>query len=48
MGEGHHDFAMAPRDMLFIDNHKTARDREAYEDDPNAPRLMIRLWLNAI
>ena len=48
MGEGHHDFAMAPRDMLFIDNHKTAHDREAYEDDPNAPRLMIRLWLNAI
>ena len=43
-----HDFAMAPGDMLFIDNHKTAHDREAYEDDPQVPRLMIRLWLNAI
>lgn len=43
-----HDFAMAPGDILFIDNHKTAHDREAYEDDPQVPRLMIRLWLNTI
>jgi alpha-ketoglutarate-dependent taurine dioxygenase len=41
-----HDFAMAPGDLLFIDNHKVAHDREAYEDDPSAPRLMVRLWLN--
>jgi hypothetical protein len=31
---------------LFCDNHKTAHDREAYRDDPAAPRLMVRLWLN--
>jgi alpha-ketoglutarate-dependent taurine dioxygenase len=42
-----HDFAMTPGDILFIDNHKVAHDREAYEDDPTAPRLMARLWLNA-
>ena len=42
-----HDFAMIPGDILFIDNHKVAHDREAYEDDPTAPRLMARLWLNA-
>lgn len=41
-----HDFAMAPGDLLFIDNHKVAHDREAYQDDPSAPRLMLRLWLN--
>ena len=43
-----HHFGMQPGDMLFIDNHKTAHDREAFEDDPQAPRLMIRLWLNAV
>ncbi|HIE76507.1 MAG TPA: hypothetical protein EYG53_08350 [Gammaproteobacteria bacterium] len=42
-----HDFAMMPGDILFIDNHKVGHDREAYEDDPTAPRLMARLWLNA-
>ena len=42
-----HDFAMMPGDILLIDNHKVAHDREAYEDDPAAPRLMARLWLNA-
>jgi hypothetical protein len=41
-----HEFAMAPGDLLFIDNHKVAHDREAYQDDPSAPRLMARLWLN--
>ena len=41
-----HDFAMAPGDLLFIDNHKVAHDREVYQDDPSAPRLMLRLWLN--
>jgi alpha-ketoglutarate-dependent taurine dioxygenase len=40
------DFAMEPGDLLFIDNHKVAHDREAYQDDPSAPRLMVRLWLN--
>jgi hypothetical protein len=41
-----YDFAMAPGDLLFIDNHKVAHDRDAYQDDPHAPRLMVRLWLN--
>jgi alpha-ketoglutarate-dependent taurine dioxygenase len=41
-----HDFPMAAGDLLFIDNHKLAHDREAYRDDPCAPRLMVRLWLN--
>jgi hypothetical protein len=41
-----HDFALAPGDLLFIDNHKVAHDRESYQDDPSAPRLMVRLWLN--
>lgn len=42
-----HDFTMMPGDLLFIDNHKVAHDREAYQDNPAAPRLMVRLWLNA-
>jgi len=41
-----HDFALGPGDLLFIDNHKLAHDREAYRDDPLAPRLMVRLWLD--
>ena len=32
-------------DLLFIDNTTIAHDRDAYEDDPSAPRLMLRLWL---
>lgn len=42
-----HDFALAPGDLLFIDNHKLAHDRAAFVDDPAAPRLMVRLWLLA-
>jgi hypothetical protein len=39
-------FRMAPGDLLFIDNTTTAHDRDAYEDDPSSPRLMLRLWLD--
>lgn len=39
-------FRMAPGDLLFIDNTTTAHDRDAYEDDPASPRLMLRLWLD--
>ncbi len=39
-------FRMGPGDMLFVDNTTTAHDRDAYEDDPAAPRLMLRLWLD--
>ena len=41
-----HDLRLEPGDLLFCDNHKTAHDREAYCDDPAAPRLMLRSWLN--
>lgn len=42
-----YDFDLGPGDLLFIDNHKLAHDRDAFVDDPQAPRLMVRLWLNA-
>ena len=38
-------FRMRRGDMLFIDNTTTAHDRDAYTDDPAAPRLLVRLWL---
>ena len=41
-----YDFDLSPGDLLFIDNHKLAHDRDAFSDDPAAPRLMVRLWLN--
>jgi hypothetical protein len=41
-----YDFDLARGDLLFIDNHKIAHDRDAFVDDPEAPRLMVRLWLN--
>ena len=42
-----HCFQMQEGDILFIDNHKVVHDREAYEDNPQRPRHLIRLWLNA-
>jgi Taurine catabolism dioxygenase TauD, TfdA family len=44
--ENAYGFRMAPGDMLFIDNTTIAHDRDGFEDDPAAPRLMVRLWLN--
>jgi len=43
-----HPLRLEPGDLLFCDNHKTAHDRDAYRDDPAAPRLMLRLWLNDV
>jgi len=40
-------FRMSSKEMLFIDNTLVAHDRDAYEDDPAEPRLMLRLWLAA-
>lgn len=40
-------FRMSSKEMLFIDNTLVAHDRDAYEDDPSSPRLMLRLWLAA-
>ncbi len=37
---------MTPGEMLFIDNTTIAHDRDAYTDDPAAPRLLVRLWLD--
>lgn len=39
-------FRMSPGEMLFVDNTTTAHDRDAYEDDPAAPRLLVRLWVD--
>lgn len=33
-------------DLLFIDNTTIGHDRDAYDEDPAQPRLMLRLWLD--
>jgi hypothetical protein len=38
-------FRMSAGEMLFIDNTTTAHDRDAYEDDLSAPRLLVRMWV---
>ena len=42
-----HTFLLRPGDLLFVDNHRLAHDRTAYVDGVEAPRLMLRLWVNA-
>jgi alpha-ketoglutarate-dependent taurine dioxygenase len=39
-------FRMGAGEMLFIDNTTTCHDRDAFQDDPVSPRLMLRLWLD--
>lgn len=39
-------FTLEPGDLLFVDNTTTAHDRDAYTDDPVAPRLLLRLWID--
>jgi alpha-ketoglutarate-dependent taurine dioxygenase len=39
-------FRMEPGDLLFIDNTTILHDRDAYVDDQDAPRLLLRLWLD--
>jgi len=39
-------FRMEAGDLLFIDNTTVAHDRDAFVDDPDEPRLMLRLWLS--
>ena len=41
-----HDFQLERGDLLFVDNHRMAHGRTAYGEDPEQPRLMLRLWLN--
>jgi TfdA family taurine catabolism dioxygenase TauD len=40
-------FTMAPCEMLFVENARVAHDRSGFTDNPDSPRLMIRLWLNS-
>ena len=39
-------FTMQPGEMLFIDNMTTVHDRDEYYDDPAAPRLLVRQWID--
>ena len=41
-----HCFQLQEGDILLIDNYKLVHDREAYDDNPQRPRRLIRLWLN--
>lgn len=34
-----------PGDMLFINNHVVLHSREAFVDSPDAPRYLVRMWL---
>lgn len=38
-------FTLQRGEMLWVDNTTTLHDRTAYEDDPNAPRLLLRQWV---
>lgn len=40
-----HDVRLEAGDLLFVDNHRVAHGRTAYSEDPQRPRLMLRLWL---
>lgn len=34
-----------PGDLLFINNHGVLHSREAFEDSPDSPRYLVRMWL---
>ena len=38
-------FGMEKGDMLWLNNHTIAHNRTAYTESSEAPRTMIRLWL---
>jgi hypothetical protein len=38
-------FRLAAGDMLFVNNRTLAHDRTAFVDDPDAPRLLWRMWV---
>ncbi|MCH2173993.1 TauD/TfdA family dioxygenase [Myxococcota bacterium] len=38
-------FRMEAGDLLFLDNTTVAHDRDAYSEDPSAPRHLQRLWI---
>jgi len=37
--------AFEPGDIQFVHNHQILHDRTAFEDDPQRPRHLLRLWL---
>lgn len=40
------DMELHPGDIQFISNHTIVHARTAYEDDPQHPRHLLRLWLS--
>jgi alpha-ketoglutarate-dependent taurine dioxygenase len=40
------EMSLAPGDMQFLSNHSIAHARTAYQDDPDKPRHLLRLWLS--
>jgi hypothetical protein len=38
-------FRLEAGDMLWVNNRTVAHDREAFVDDPAAPRLLWRMWV---
>jgi alpha-ketoglutarate-dependent taurine dioxygenase len=39
------NFRLQRGEMLWVDNCTTLHDRTGYEDDPDAPRLLLRQWV---
>jgi len=42
----HLDMQLGPGDVQLVSNHTVVHARTAYEDDPSAPRDLLRLWLS--
>ncbi len=42
----HLDMQLAPGDLQLVSNHSVVHARTAYEDDPEHPRHLLRLWLS--
>lgn len=42
----HLDMQLARGDLQLVSNHSVVHARTAYEDDPAAPRHLLRLWLS--
>lgn len=40
-------FPLAPGDMLWVNNRKIAHNRTEYDDDPERPRCLMRMWIGA-
>jgi hypothetical protein len=42
------NFRLQRGEMLWVDNCTTLHDRTGYEDDPDAPRLLLRQWVKYV